>query len=440
VFIKGIIDVMSSIKNTIRKIIPESVISDAEETYRYQKARAAYVRYGKSPDGQKVIAVTGTNGKTSTCTYINSILKVAGLKTAVYTTAYTEMNGVYAANTTHMTVASPWSVQKFFRQAKDAGVDWVILEVTSHALDQHRIYGVPVEIAIITNLSQDHLDYHKTMENYAAAKAKLITEFHPKHVILNADDEWYEYYRTKVENELHAVGRDADHQILHTKLTPSGSRFELITPLGVAEISMNQIGEFNVYNGAMAAVVGQILKLNSKTIADGIKSVDVIEGRLEPVDAGQDFAVLVDYAHTPDAIKNVVLAAKGTAEGRVRLVFGATGVGEYARDTTKRGPMGEIAVETADFIYLTDDETYLEDGDKIRDEVEKGILKAGGKDKYVEIGDRYEAIKQACKDAKTGDVVLLCGIGHQDYRNMGGEHQKWDERLVAKEILEQLSR
>jgi UDP-N-acetylmuramoyl-L-alanyl-D-glutamate--2,6-diaminopimelate ligase len=430
---------MSAVKKLARKVIPVSAISSAEESYRKQKARAAYLKFGKASKGMQVIAVTGTNGKTSTCSYINTILKAAGLKTAVYTTAYSEIDGTYEANITHMTVASPWSVQKFFQRAKKAEVDWVILEVTSHALDQHRIYGVPIAVAVITNLSQEHLDYHKTMENYAAAKARLITEFHPKDVVLNADDEWYEYFRAKVENNLHAVGKNTDHQIVSMSLSPSGTDFELVTPMGECRAHLNQIGEFNVYNAAMASVVAQIVGVQSKQIAEGLKMIDVIEGRLEPVNAGQDFAVFVDYAHTPDAIENVVRAASGVAKGKVRLVFGATGVGEYARDTTKRAPMGVVAAKYADYIYLTDDETYLEDAAKIRKEVEVGILEARGKGKYVEIGDRREAIKQAFLDAKAGDVVLLCGIGHQDYRNMGGGHQPWDERVVAREILEELS-
>ena len=163
-----------------------------------------------------------------------------------------------------------------------------------------------------------------------------------------------------------------------------------------------------------------------------------MEGRLESIDEGQDYSVLVDYAHTEDALKNVLTAVKGIATSKVRIVFGATGVGEYARDTAKRGPMGETAVKYADFVYLTDDETYLEDGDKIRKEVEKGILGAGGKDKYIEIGDRRDAIKQAFIDSRKGDVVVLAGIGHQDYRNQGGKKLPWDEREVAREILQEL--
>jgi UDP-N-acetylmuramoyl-L-alanyl-D-glutamate--2,6-diaminopimelate ligase len=429
---------MSAVKKLARKVIPANTTARAEESYRKQKAKIAYAYYGKAPKGMKVIAVTGTNGKTSTCSYINAILKAAGLKTAVYTTAFSEIDGVYAPNTTHMTVVSPWSVQKFFKSAKDVGVDWVILETTSHALDQYRIYGVPIAIAVITNLSQDHLDYHKTMEKYAEAKARLITKFNPKDVVLNADDEWFGYFKEQVKNNLHTVGKKADFQIQGMQLNAAGTEFDLKYKNAVNHIAMKQIGEFNVYNSAMAAAVARIVGVEDNDIVRGLASVEVIEGRLEPVSAGQDFAVLVDYAHTPDAIENVVLAARGITKGSVRLVFGATGVGEYARDTTKRAPMGEVAARHADFIYLTDDETYLEDSAKIRKEVEKGILDAGGADKYVEIGDRRQAIKQAFLDAKPGDVVLLCGIGHQDYRNMGGEHQPWDERVISREILEEI--
>jgi len=431
---------MSAVKKLARKVIPANATAKAEESYRKQKAKIAYAYYGKAPKGMNVIAVTGTNGKTSTCSYINAILKAAGLKTAVYTTAFIEIDGVYTPNTTHMTVVSPWSVQKFFKSAKDVGVDWVILETTSHALDQYRIYGVPVAIAAITNLSQDHLDYHKTMEKYAEAKARLITKFHPKDVVLNGDDEWFDYFKKQVKNTLHTVGKKADFQIQSMQLNASGTEFNLQYKNSVNHIVVKQIGEFNVYNAAMAAAIAKVAGVADKDIALGLESVEVIEGRLEPVIAGQKFAVLVDYAHTPDAIENVVVAAKSVAKGKVRLVFGATGVGEYARDTTKRAPMGAVAARNADFIYLTDDETYLEDGAKIRKEVEKGILEAGGDNKYVEIGDRREAIKQAFLDAKPGDVVLLCGIGHQNYRNMGGEHQTWDERVISREILEEMAK
>lgn len=426
---------MSSVKKLARKVLPEDRIERLEESYRLKKAKTAYTVYGKSPNAVKVIAVTGTNGKTTTCAFINAMLKAAGVTTAVYTTAFSEVAGEYHANTTHMTVASPWSVQKFFKRAKKADVEWVILEVTSHALAQHRIYGVTIDIAVITNLTQDHLDYHKTMENYAAAKAKLITEFQPKDVVLNADDEWFEYFGRKVKKHMHSVGvYKATDQIKEVALAASGTSFSVVSSKGRTDINMQLVGQFNVYNAAMAVAVGTIIGIDRKLIAKGINELAVVEGRLEPVVGGQDFAVLVDYAHTPDALKNVLQAVRSIAKGTVRVVFGATG----DRDPIKRPEMGSVAAEYADYIYLTDDETYTEDPDTIRDAVEQGILQADGKDKYVEIADRKQAITQAFKDAQKGDVVILAGIGHQDYRAMGRNKEPWDERIIAKEILKDL--
>lgn len=190
---------MSSVKKLARKVIPKTAIKQVEKTYRKQKALLANAIYRFPAKKMKVIAVTGTNGKTTTCAYINEILKQSGLKTALYTTAFIEVNGRLEANKTHMTLASAWAVQKFFAKAKVAKVDWVILEVTSHALDQYRTLGVPVELALVTNLSQDHLDYHGTMESYATAKARLLTEYNPQKVILNADDDWYDFFAAKVK-------------------------------------------------------------------------------------------------------------------------------------------------------------------------------------------------------------------------------------------------
>lgn len=428
---------MSSVKKLARKIIPKDSLERVEETYRLQKAKAAN-RLNRNPARDlHVIAVTGTNGKTTTCAFINEVLKAGGIKTAVYTTAFTEIAGQYKPNRTHMTVASSWSVQSFLRKAKRAGAEWIVLEVTSHALDQHRLYGVSVDVAVVTNLTQDHLDYHGTMENYAAAKALLITEFNPKTVVLNADDDWFEYFGRKVKNKMITVGQNkATFQIKGLSLSATGTEYSLVSAKSTAKITARLVGVFNAYNSAMAGAVGQVIGLNAKDVERGISNVPVVAGRLEAVEAGQDFAVLVDYAHTADALKNVLAAVKAVTNGKVRLVFGATG----DRDATKRGPMGEVAAEYADVIYLTDDETYTEDGDTIRAAVRTGIVAAGAGDRFVEIPDRRKAILQAVTDASAGDVVLLAGIGHQDYRAMGGKKIPWDERQVARELLTSLEK
>jgi UDP-N-acetylmuramoyl-L-alanyl-D-glutamate--2,6-diaminopimelate ligase len=423
---------MNGVKNLARRVIPKSYIKKAEKTYRLTKVKTANTYYRQPGKDLRVIAVTGTNGKTTTCAFINEILKSAGLKTAVCTTAYTEINGVNTPNRNHMTVASTWSVQRFLAKAKQAKVDWVILEVTSHALDQYRIKGVPIEVAVITNISQDHLDYHGTMENYAAAKRRLITDFTPKIVILNADDEWFGYFNEATSGKAISVGKGmATFQMKQLQISALETKLSLVSPKGVLNLKTSLIGEFNAYNAAMSAATAQAIGIDKAAIVSGVANLPIVPGRLEPVIAGQSFHVLVDYAHTPDALKNVLEALKKATEGKLLLVFGATG----DRDKSKRPLMGEAAVRYADKIYLTDDETYTEDPVIVRLGVMEGINKAGGATKTVEIPDRREAIIQAFKDAGAGDIVLLTGIGHQDYRNMGGKKLPWDERKVAKELL-----
>lgn len=421
---------MKRVKVLARKVIPRQTIKSVEESYRLNKARLATARYGK-PANLRVIAITGTNGKTTTCSYVNEVLKAGGFTTAVMTTAFTEINGTRKANTNHMTVASVWSVMKFLSVAKKAEVDWVILEVTSHALDQHRLKGVAVEIAALTNLSQDHLDYHGTMENYAATKAKLLKDFGAKHIVLNADDEWFDYFAGQRKDKPFTIGRaKATHQIKSITLAPNGTDFTLISSKATTPMHTQLVGEFNVYNAAMAAVIGQLAGVPAEQAGRGVANVFGVPGRLEPVQAGQKFTVLVDYAHTPDALERVLVALQAVTKGKVRLVFGATG----DRDASKRPIMGKIAAKHADMVYLTDDETYTEDPDKIRAAVREGIQAEKGA--FVEIADRKAAIKQALSDADATDVVLLAGIGHQDYRAMGGKKEPWDEREVARELLE----
>ena len=428
---------MSGMKKLARKVISKDKISKTEDFYRLNKAKTANLLYGHPAKKLKVIAVTGTNGKTTTCAFINEVLKAGGYKTAVYTTAFVEVNSKLLPNRTHMTLASAWVVQKFFKQAKKSGAEWVILEVTSHALDQYRILGVPIEIAMVTNLSQDHLDYHGTMENYAAAKAKLITDFNPKYTVLNADDEWFEYFAKYVKTNLLTIGQGkATHQIKEANLTPKGAEYKLISAKGVVKLKTALVGEFNIYNSAFGAIVGQILGIKSELISKGVANVALVPGRMEPVEAGQPFLVLVDYAVTPDALEKALVSLKGITKGQVRLVFGATG----DRDKLKRPIMGQVAAKWADNIYLTDDETYTEDGNVIRAAVKEGIEQAGGLEKCQEIAERYDAIKAAFRDAKEGDVVILTGIGHEDYRNQGGKKIPWDERQVAKKLLLELNK
>lgn len=382
----------------------------------------------------KVVAVTGTNGKTTTASYINEILKTAGYRTAVYTTAFLEIDRQVEPNKTHMTVNSQAGVQKFFARARKADTDWVILEVTSHALDQGRIDGIKVEIAVVTNLTQEHLDYHQTMENYATAKARLLDRpYAPKYCILNADDGWFDFFVGQSSGEVVSFGenKDADLRLTGYDLSAKGSALTARYKEEHLAFTSKLIGKFNAYNALAAAAVGLSADLSRETVEKGIASLDSVPGRMEPVVAGQPFSVIVDYAITPDALENVLSALQEVTKGKVIIVFGATG----DRDKTKRQPMGKVVGKLADKIFLTDDETYTEDAETIRQEVYKGIKSAKAEKKTKVLDDRREAIKQAFAAAKKGDTVLLTGLGHQDYRNMGGRKEPWDEREVARELL-----
>lgn len=426
---------MANPKKIIRQLLPTKGIQLLEDTYRTSRGVFWQTRYAFPARGMRVIAITGTNGKTTTSSYVAEVLKACGQTVAVYTTAYYEIAGERVPNRSHMTVTSQADVQGFFAKARKAHVDFVILEVTSHALDQGRIAGVPVEIAIMTNLTQDHLDYHKTMEAYAAAKALLFSKYKPKFSILNRDDAWYDFFAERATGEQISYGEHAEANLRLTghDSTASGSSFTARYNNQHIAGTTNLVGMFNIYNALAATATGLALGFDQSRVSQGVAALTTVPGRMEAIDAGQKFQVLVDFAYTPDALLNALttLRAITPVKGKIHIVFGATG----DRDATKRPDMGKVVAKHADVIYLTDDETYTEDPQSIRDAVYEGIKAGKGTSKTQVFDDRLEAIKKAFKDAKPGDVVLLAGIGHEDYRNMGGKKLPWDERTIAYEQL-----
>lgn len=413
----------------VRKVLPKSALKPLENTYRKGRVGVLRSAYGNPGKNLRIIAVTGTNGKTTTCMFINEMLKTAGYKTALFTTALTEIDGQAQPNLRHTTMPVTAEIQQFFKQAKARGVEFVTMETTSMGLDQHKLDGTKVEVAIVTNLSQEHLDYHGTMERYAAAKARLVSDFKPNFVVLNEDDEWYDFFAKRTIGKLFTFGKKAEGES-KIQIGKDGG-----FSLGRTEIKLKLPGEFNIYNAAAAGTVGMILGLNSQQIKEGLESLSVVPGRMELVDAGQAFKVYVDYAVTPDAIAKALQALRPLTKGKLMIIFGATG----DRDKTKRPAMGEAAAKFADRIFLTDDETYTEDGDAIRAAVRQGIQQSSGMGKTIEIADRREAIKTAFKEAKVSDTVILTGLGHENYRNMGGQKMPWDDREIVREILQELS-
>ena len=416
-----------------RKILPTKALKHVEIAYRKSRVKLVSVRYGNPARQLRVIAVTGTNGKTTTACYINEILKEANFKTAMFTTAVIEVDGQSKINDLNATVATTARMQQFFKSAKKAGVDYVVLEVTSHSLDQYKLEGVPIEVAVMTNLTQDHLDYHKTMENYAAAKGKLFQN-RPRFIVLNRDDEWYEFFdkfNAASQKITYGQHEEAEARIDHIKLYRKGTEAEVIIDHQThLELATALPGEFNVYNMTAATAVAYLLGIKLEDIQEGIANLEAVPGRFERAVDGLDYDVIVDYAHTPDALEKLLKTAKNIAKGRVILVFGACG----DRDKTKRPIMGEIAAREADRIFLTDEESYNEDPETIRDMIREGIEKIAGA-KMTELPDRREAIERALGSAKKGDMVLITGMGHEQYRIVNGEKLPWNDTQVVQEIL-----
>lgn len=429
-----------SIKNnlakTVRKALPAGTVKLLEEKYRRTRGKVISTTYGNPARKLRVIAATGTNGKTTTINFLNEILKEAGYKTAMFSTANIEIAGEKQINDTNSTTATVSRLQKFFARAVKADVEFALVEATSHALDQHKFAGVDFEMAIMTNLTQDHLDYHGSMENYAAAKAKLF-EMKPRFAVLNSDDEYFEYFDKFEASEqkiTYGTSEAADARIQKVKLYKKGSEAQITLDTTVKiEAATNLPGKFNVYNMTAAIAAAWLLGVQPEEIQEGVANLEAISGRFERAIEGLPFDVIVDYAHTPDGLEKVLETAKSITKNRVILVFGACG----DRDKSKRPIMGEIAIKNADRIFLTDEENYTEDAEKIRAEIKSGMgekLPAS----VQEIADRREAIKAALSAAQKGDIVLITGLGHEVYRIIDGQKVEWNDSEVVREIVKEL--
>lgn len=418
----------------VRKLLPSGAAKLLEESYRKRRVKLLTARYGNPAKHLRVIAVTGTNGKTTTVSYLNEILKEAGYKTAMFSTAQVEIAGKKMVNDLNRTVALTGDLMRFYRDAKRAGVDFVLIEATSHALHQHKLSTTPIEMAIMTNLTQDHLDYHKTMEGYAEAKA-ILFKMKPKYIVLNRDDAWYEYYDVfpaGYQKITYGQSNEAEARIDNIKLYRKGTEVAMtIDHQTKLELATALPGEYNAYNLAAAVSAAYLLNVGIKDIVEGVANLEGIPGRFDRIEEGQPFDVIVDYAHTPDGYEKLLDTAKKITKNRVILVFGSCG----DRDKAKRPIMGQIAAKKADRIFLTDEESYNEDPQQIRDQVFEGIEQAGGAAKTTEIADRKEAIKKALSVATKGDTVLITGMGHEVYRIVNGKQIPWNDAEVVRELL-----
>ncbi len=422
------------VKTIARSVLKGRILRTLEDEYRLARASYANARFHWPAQGMRVIMITGTNGKTTTAHFLFSILRQAGYSVGLSSTAEFRINERVQVNDTNMTVVDPVKLRQQLAEFKAAGVDFVILEATSQALDQHRLYGIPCEVAIFTNLTQDHLDYHKTMEKYAAAKAQLW-DLTPKISVLNLDDEWFSYFKKRATGKIFTYGLyKANVSVSGYKVVGSRAQFTLGLKDGRSVISLHLPGKYNAYNAAAAATAAEALGVKGEDIEQGIEALQTLSGRLQEVSTDKPYKVLIDYAHTPDGLRKVLLAVRELTKGDVWLVFGACG----DRDKGKRPQMGEIAARLADKIIVTDEESYSEDPAEIRSAVITGVVSVkNAQKKLTEIPDRKAAIEHALFSAKRGDTILITGLGHEQFRVENGTKIAWNDADVVKSIVSQ---
>ena len=398
--------------------------------YHYLQAVAAGVKYHFPGRKLHVIGVTGTNGKTTTCFMIWQMLRNAGHKTGIMTTVAWGIDEL-EPELGHMTTVDAFSLNKRISHIQQSGAEYLVLEITSHALAEYRTLGIPVDSAVFTNLTHEHLDYHKNFTNYRNAKGKLFLK--AKFSILNADDPATKYYKT-LTHDFTTYGIDhGEHRAKDIKLTSSGLKYSY----GDINIETHIPGKFNVYNSLAAALVGQKLGLSNQQIVEGIKSLDHVEGRMNVVDEGQPFTVIVDYAHAPDALEKVFESVQDH-KGRIISVHGGAG----RRDPSTRPIRGEILAKYSDIVIITEDDSRDEDPSKIAASFIKGAEKHGkvlGKDLFEEL-DREKAIKKALDLAKKGDLVLILGKGHEKTILRADGPHNFEDIKVTKELLKKTSK
>jgi UDP-N-acetylmuramoyl-L-alanyl-D-glutamate--2,6-diaminopimelate ligase len=387
-------------------------------------SKLANLLHGNPGQMVKVLAVTGTNGKTTTTYLIRHLLAKANRKCGLIGTVETDDGS--ARREAEMTTPSACDVAKLLADMRDNACSACAIETSSHALDQGRVAGVPFAGAAFTNLTGDHLDYHKTMDAYADAKAKLFASLDDSGVaVVNGDDAWSERMVKKTSARVVRFGFDhrAEYSARDWAVTSQGSDFVLHTPDGRAEVHMGLIGKHNVENGlAAAALVSETFGLSVNQIAAGLRDAQGAPGRLQAVRAGQPFAVLVDYAHTDDALENVLSALRPLTRGKLRVVFGCGG----DRDRTKRPRMARTAENLAHALYVTSDNPRTEEPTSILDQIVEGLTEAGRAKTRVNV-DRRAAIRQAIEDAREGDVVLIAGKGHENYQVLGTTKHHFDD-------------
>jgi UDP-N-acetylmuramoyl-L-alanyl-D-glutamate--2,6-diaminopimelate ligase len=427
---------MKAIKKWLKKILPDDFIL---WTHKIRAVAANFV-YGFPSRKLKVIGITGTNGKTTVCNLIAKVIEESGRKVGMATTINFKVGEKEWKNNTKMTSLDPFELQKILRQMVDAGCEYAVIETTSHAISQSRNWGIKYDVVALTNITHDHLDYHKSFSDYRETKMKLFKD-NPNISIVNRDDPSYVFFAKLNPKKLYFYGIDEKADVTAKKMFMSskGTLFTLITPESQIVIDLKLPGKYNVYNALLASTIAISIGIPLETVKRALEKVKGIPGRMEVIETNKNYMVIVDFAHTPDGLKNVFETIRSFAKGRIIHVGGATG----RRDKTKRPLLGALSGKYADISIVTNEDPYDEDPWAIIEEVSAGILRGGSADNpkvldknFFKVPDRTDAIKLALSKAQDNDIVLITGKGAEEVMAVGDKLVPYSDKKVVESILE----
>ena len=396
-------------------------------------ADAADAWYGRPSEQLNVIGVTGTDGKTTTSYLAVAALQAGGRRPGMIGTVSVRVGDRELPNEDRNTTPEALELQGLLADMVEAGNDCVVMEATSHGLAQSRVRNCRFRVAVVTNVTSEHLEFHGTLEAYRAAKAMLVEE--APIAILNADDSAFPYFRDRAHGRIvtYAVDAPADMRAAKIDARPDGTTFTVVGPQWAGEVNLQLPGSFNVYNALAALALAEVEEIDPATAAAALGTVAGVPGRMERIDVGQPFGVVVDYAHTAESLAKVLHTLRPLTTGRLIAVFGSAG----ERDRVKRPAMGQVAAELADLAIVADEDPRLEDSHAINQAIADGARATGARDGETlwVIDDRRAAIAHAIGLAKPGDMLLLAGKGHEGSIIYGTQKRWWDEREVARQEL-----
>jgi UDP-N-acetylmuramoyl-L-alanyl-D-glutamate--2,6-diaminopimelate ligase len=428
-------------KRLVKKAIPKSLFKTIEPAGHLAEAVGYNVLNGFPGKGMKVIGITGTNGKTSTSFMVHRMLCDAGIKAGLMTTVAYGVGDDIHPQIHHMTNVPVPELMKRLKWMKQQGVEWLVLETTSHALAQHRVWGIPYSVAVMTNVTHEHLDYHGTFENYRDAKRKLFKLANKNSGglqtgVINADDPSAKLFASDVKHPVTYGLNNGDIQAKNVELTSDYVKYTAVAADESYDVLCHVPGSFNVANSLAAVGVGRALGLTKQQIESGIAALQGVEGRMTNIDEGQDFSVIVDFAHTPDSFEKLFKDIRPVVKGKLIVMFGSAG----RRDEAKRAVQGKLAGEYAHEVVITEEDDRDVDGTAIMNEIAAGAEEAGksrDRDLFL-VHDRTEAIAFTLGRARAGDTVLLLGKGHEKtIERADGEHE-WDEIDTTRRTLRAL--